>query len=225
MNGLQEKALTKPFTRPPLLHHKIFIMTNKLIRHLQEYLGAHIEKINPNTQAVDDSVPHHRYDLLAQAAVPAVLAAFYKFTRMENGVKEIVADNGKQPPLDYLLGNNKMEVVKRIADYATVPEDQAENIMDAVADECLRFVKNELGSTYSPENLQYYFADNRQTILGHLPADLKMGECSMILPSMIAPIKWKGPFPDWHNPFKTCSHLRVSIKNSAGIQRAANVRL
>jgi hypothetical protein len=151
-------------------------MTDNLIKHLQDYLGAHIEKVDPNTQAISDDIHPHRYDLLAQAAVPAVLVAYYKFTRTELGVKEIIADNGKQPPLDYLLEGNKNELVKRIAAYAKVPAEQAENTMDAVADECLRFVRNELGSTLTPESLQLYFAGQRHSILSHLPEDLLVGE-------------------------------------------------
>lgn len=145
-------------------------------KHLQEYLGANIEKIDPNTQAIDERTRHKRYDLLAQAAVPAVLVAYYKFTRMEDGVKQIISDNGKQAPLDYLLGDIKMEVVHRVAGYASVSESQAETTMDAIADECLRFVKNELGSTLTPESLQLYFAAQRQSILSYLPEDLRMGE-------------------------------------------------
>ena len=151
-------------------------MSHKLITHLQEYLGAHIEKISPNTQAVSDEVSHHPYDMLAQAAVPAVLVAFYKFTRTEDGVKEIIADNGKRPPFDYLLGDKTMEVVKRVAEYAKVTEVQADEVLDTVADECLRFVRNDLGSAFTPERLQLYFADQRQSILRYLPEDLQMGE-------------------------------------------------
>jgi hypothetical protein len=67
-------------------------------------------------------------------------------------------------------------VVQRVASYATVAAPVAEDTMDLVADECLRFVRNELGSTLTPENLQLYFASQRQSILSHLPEDLQMGE-------------------------------------------------
>lgn len=151
-------------------------MSNNLITHLQEYLGANIQKINPNTQAIEDETQHKRIDLLAQAAVPAVLVAYYKFTRMEDGVNTIIADNSKLPPLDYLLADKKAEVVQRVASYAAVAASIAEDTMDLVADECLRFVRNELGSTLTPDNLQLYFASQRQSILSHLPDDLQMGE-------------------------------------------------
>ena len=94
-------------------------MSVSIIKHLEDYLGAHIEKINPNTQAINETTRHHQYDLLAQAAVPAVLVALYKFTRTREGA-EILAKELKEPPLDLSLGNLKTEVVQRVAEYAGV---------------------------------------------------------------------------------------------------------
>lgn len=151
-------------------------MATNIIKHLQDYLGAHLEKIDPNTQTVDPDTKHHSYDLLAQAAIPAVLVAFYKHTRSSEGAVELANDNGKRDPLDYLLHHQKLIVVQRVADFAGVGSGQSEDVMDAVADECVRFVRNELGSAFNAENLQKYFASQRQTILMHLPEDLQMGE-------------------------------------------------
>jgi hypothetical protein len=151
-------------------------MTNTIIPHLQAYLGANIEKINPNTQAVDDTTRHHQYDLLAQAAIPAVLVAYYKYTRTAEGANFIVDDAGRAAPLNYLLGDNSSNVIQRVADYASVSAIQSQNTLHAVADETVRFVKNELGSTYTADHLQRYFAAQRQSILSYLPEDLQMGE-------------------------------------------------
>ena len=54
--------------------------------------------------------------------------------------------------------------------------DQAEAVMDEVADESIRFVWNELGSTRNAENIQAYFTSQKQSILKRLPEDLQMGE-------------------------------------------------
>lgn len=151
-------------------------MQQDIIQHLQDYLGASIEKVDPNTQAIDDTIKHHPFDKLAQAIIPAVLVAFYKFTRMEEGVKFLVEDAGKHAPLEYLLGDKKNTLIQRVAAYANVPADQAAKNMEAVADETIRFTRHALGSTYSAENLQLFFASQRQSILTHLPEDLQMGE-------------------------------------------------
>ncbi len=151
-------------------------MSNSIIRHLQQYLGANIEKIDPNTQEIDPANRHHRYDLLAQAAIPAVLTAFYKYSRSQAGAAEIAADEGKRAPLDYLLAKNKTPVVTNVASYAGVSENYASKVMDAIADEAVKFLRNTLGSAMNAENLQHYFASQRQSILTHLPADLRMGE-------------------------------------------------
>ncbi|GAO42432.1 hypothetical protein [Flavihumibacter petaseus] len=151
-------------------------MSQSIIKHLQDYLGAHIEKINPNTQAIDPATRHHRYDLLAQAAIPAVLTAFYKHSRSPSGAKDLAGDIGKSEPLDFLLKGRKAAVVTKIAAYSGVSEEQSEAAMDAVADESIRFVRNKLGSNMNAENIQTYFASQRQDILSHLPEDIRMGE-------------------------------------------------
>jgi hypothetical protein len=151
-------------------------MSNAIIPHLQAYLGANIEKINPNTQALDDTTRHHQYDLLAQAAIPAVLVAYYKYTRTAEGANFVVDDAGREAPLNYLLGANGSSVIERVANYASVSATQAQNTLDAVADETVRFIKNELGSTYTADHLQRYFAGERQAILSYLPEDLQMGD-------------------------------------------------
>lgn len=150
-------------------------MATSIIKHLEDYLGAHIEKINPNTQAIDDTTRHHQYDLLAQAAVPAVLVALYKYTRTTEG-SEILATQLKTPPLDLTLGDLKEQTVQRVAEYAGVNPAQAENVLDEVADESIRFVWNELGSTKKADTIQSYFTSQKQSILKRLPEDLQMGE-------------------------------------------------
>jgi hypothetical protein len=150
-------------------------MSVSIIKHLEDYLGAHIEKINPNTQAVNASTRHHQYDLLAQASVPAVLVVLYKYTRASQGA-ETLATQLKLPPLELMLGNMKNEVVQRVATYAGISADQADRVMDEVADESIRFVWNKLGSTRNAENIQAYFTSQKQSIFTRLPEDLQMGE-------------------------------------------------
>lgn len=150
-------------------------MAANIITHLQDYLGAHIEKINPNTQAIDAKEHRHRYDLLAQAAIPAVLVAFYKFTRTPAGAEKLEKDQSKEGPIDYILGDLQFPAMQRVAEYAGVGTGQARDVMDEIADETMRFLRNELGSTLSPDSIQQYFASQRQEILTRLPEDLQMG--------------------------------------------------
>ena len=150
-------------------------MAKNIILHLREYLGAHIQKIAPNTQAIDDKDHRHKYDLLAQASVPAVLVAFYKFTRTPEGAAGIASYNNNISPLDFALGDLQQTAMQRVAQYAGVGTGQAKNVMEAVADETLRFLRNELGSTLKPETVQQYFSSQRHDILSHLPEDLQMG--------------------------------------------------
>ncbi|KIC96319.1 DUF937 domain-containing protein [Flavihumibacter solisilvae] len=150
-------------------------MAKNIILHLREYLGAHIQKIDPNTQAIDDKDHRHKYDLLAQASVPAVLVAFYKFTRTPEGAAGIASYNKNISPLDFVLGDLQQTAMQRVAQYAGVGTGQAKNVMDAVADETLRFLRNELGSTLKPDTVQQYFSSQRHDILSHLPEDLQMG--------------------------------------------------
>jgi hypothetical protein len=150
-------------------------MAKNIILHLREYLGAHIQKIDPNTQAIDDKDHSHKYDLLAQASVPAVLVAFYKFTRTPEGATGIASYNKNISPLDFVLGDLQQTAMQRVAQYAGVGTGQAKNVMEAVADETLRFLRNELGSTLKPDTVQQYFSSQRHDILSHLPEDLQMG--------------------------------------------------
>lgn len=151
-------------------------MSTSIVQHLKDYLGAQMEKIDPNTQSVNPDTRHHRYDLLAQASIPATLVSFYKYTRSAEGANQLASDNGKSDPFDLITGTHKGDVVFRVAKFAGVDEVQAEQVLDAVADETIRYYRNQLGSNMSPENLQQYFASQRQEILTHLPGELQMGE-------------------------------------------------
>ena len=60
-------------------------MATHLVETIQKNLSLPpLQKIDPNIQETKESVPRQSQEKLAQAAIPAVLTAFYKFSKNLN---------------------------------------------------------------------------------------------------------------------------------------------
>jgi hypothetical protein len=68
-------------------------MATNLIEIIQKNLGySSLQKIDPNIQETKEKISRHSQEKLAQAAIPAVLTALYKFTRADEGCNMILAE-------------------------------------------------------------------------------------------------------------------------------------
>lgn len=148
-------------------------MSANLINNIQNSIGnVVLKKIDPNTQAtVADSITE---DKLNQAAIPAVLIILYKYTRRDEGATHILEGSLTSDWLEIMMEDDANDVVRRVADYATVPKVIAEERMEMVAKQAVGIIQRSM-----PENAQAVkdaVAAERNNILTYLPPSLQIGE-------------------------------------------------
>jgi hypothetical protein len=150
-------------------------MANNIIEAIQSNLGyPPLQKVDPNSQDAKDSYAHGSPEKLGQAAIPAVLAAIYKFTRTDKGCGIIVSASGSEDWLSVIYAGKETAPVEKVAQYAGADTAQAESHMENIADEAVRVIKSESNS--KPEKVKTYVSSQRHTILQYLPAAINMGD-------------------------------------------------
>ena len=156
--------------------YKTRTMSANLIEVIQKKLGyPALHKVDPVDHEVKNVSDLSTREKLAQAAIPAVLAVVYKFTRSEKGRNIILSGNRKGSWLDTLLENKEFAAVDKVAHYAGVSRDEAESEMSAIADGTIALVKEQAGKQPTQENIQALLANQRHSILVYLPPALQLG--------------------------------------------------
>ena len=151
-------------------------MATNIIEAIQMNLGyTHIQKVDPNSQDIKKDQDPAAIEKLGQAAIPAVLTALYKFTRTDEGCRQLLSD-GTRDWLSVIYGGKEKEAVEKVAHYAGVTEKQAESHMENISDEAIKIVKDSAGSPATPEKIKTYMNGQRHNILVYLPAALSMGD-------------------------------------------------
>ena len=152
-------------------------MANNLVETIQKNLDLPaLQKIDPNIQETKEKTLRSSQEKLAQAAIPAVLAALYKFTRTDDGCKAIISGDGYSDWLGTFFEGKEKSAVDKVARYAGVTDEQAESVMENIADESVNTVKNSVKPKPSVESIRKFMDDQRHIILVHLPASMKMGD-------------------------------------------------
>ncbi len=152
-------------------------MSTNIIDALQKKLGfAPLQKVDPNIQETKDKATHNPADRLAQAAVPAVLAALFELTRTEEGTMKMIKGDLPCDCLATIFKGGDREAIAKVAQYAGVSEEEARKTMEKVADESVVILQEEVGRDLRYEKVEHYMNKQRHTILVHLPAVLQMGE-------------------------------------------------
>ena len=143
---------------------------------LQEAAGFDpLQKINPNTQDADKT-KMTKTDLLGQAAIPAVLVGLYKYSRDENNANDIIRKDITSDWTNLIFGENKSSVSKEVADYAGIPEDEANIELKCIAEMAVEKIRETVGEDASSVQVKKFFTDQRNNILLYLPAALKIGD-------------------------------------------------
>src|SRR5205085_10982350 len=90
---------------------------------------------------------------LAQAAIPAVLAALIKYSDSPEGINIINGDAANC--LNRIYQGKENYAAKQIAAYAGVSEEDAENHMEKICGEAVAVVRQNI-KTADPEKLRTY---------------------------------------------------------------------
>jgi hypothetical protein len=152
-------------------------MASNLLETVQKNLGfPALQKIDPNIQETKEKSLRSSQDKLAQAAIPAVLAALYKFTKTDEGCRAIISGDDHSDWLGTFFEGREKSAVDKVARYADVTDDEAERAMENIADESVNTIKDSIRPKLSAEAIRAFMENQRHHILVYLPAAMKMGD-------------------------------------------------
>ena len=147
-----------------------------LAETVQQSLGyAPLKKIDPNTQevTVKDGVPDkHSF---AQAAIPSILTAFYKYIQTDEGAASFLQNKYPNEWVDHIFGDQSQEDIASIATYTNELKGDPVLLMNQIAEEVVTEVKKYLQEEADFKDLRLFFSNEKNNILLYLPAELNMG--------------------------------------------------
>lgn len=152
-------------------------MTINLIETVQQNLGyPALQKIDPNTQQVkiDEKTPEeHKF---SQAAIPAVLTALYRYVQSDDGAEDFLRDDISPNWVNKIFDKTKKEAIQKISAYAKQSNQDPLAKMNAIANEAVKVVKENLPADATIKDVKFFFSAHINHILLYLPAELNMGE-------------------------------------------------
>jgi hypothetical protein len=152
-------------------------MTTNLVEMIQKNLQyPALHKIDPNLQDIKNRGAGETLELLAQAAIPAVLAGLFILSRTNKGCTAIIAADRIEDSLGMIFKGKEGMVVEKIAHYADISANQAESHLENIADESIRLVKERIPGHDEPQRLRQFMDAQQHNILVYLPAELNMGD-------------------------------------------------
>jgi hypothetical protein len=155
---------------------KIYFMANHIIEMIQKELGfPPLQKIDPNIQETKDKLLTQRAKF-AQAAIPVVLAGFFRYTRSDKCCNHFLADGRSENWLDEIFENKKEIAVEKVTHYSGLSFEAAELGMEAIAREAVKVILNGTGEKPTAEKIRLFMSSQRHNILVHLPAALQLGD-------------------------------------------------
>jgi hypothetical protein len=152
-------------------------MSSNIIETIQTDLGyASLQKIDPNKQDANDNGRQAPAVKLAQAAIPVVLTGLYKFTRTDDGCRDVLTGPEIKDWLGEIFREKENEAIQKVAEYAGVSLGQAEHHMENIATDAIKTLRKAAGENAGPEKVKAYMNGQRHYILVYLPPSLNMGD-------------------------------------------------
>lgn len=151
-------------------------MSTSLVEFIQKKMGfPPLQKVDPVDHEVKHDTERTMREKLAQSAIPAVLASLYKFTRSEEGREKVISDKADENWLFTILGDKEMVAVDKVAHYADVSRDIAEENMLMISVEAIHSLRESIAHNPSHEAITRFMGDQRHSILVYLPASMQLG--------------------------------------------------
>jgi hypothetical protein len=151
-------------------------MSDNIIERVRKDLDyAPLHKIDPNIQEVKNFAALSSEEKLAQAAITAVLAGFFKFTRTDTGCNYILTGGSSKDWLDNIFVERRNQAVEKVAQYAGISADEAAVRMEDVAKAAVIIIHEAPGEKPTAEKLRFYMSNQRHNILVYLPPVLQLG--------------------------------------------------
>ncbi len=152
-------------------------MAINIVEEVQKKMGYEpLQKIDPNTQEpLTTEVFTSPASAIAQAAIPAILAAIYEKSKTVEDVDDIMRVRNSTDYLPTLYGDNAPRAVQSVATYSKVSVSEAKQAMQQIAIAALQVIHTEVKDT-NHEAVTVFMKGQRDNILHYLPASLQMGK-------------------------------------------------
>ncbi len=152
-------------------------MSLNLLETVQQNLGyPALQKIDPNTEQVPESDRTPSEHKFSQAAIPAVLTGLYKYVQADDGAAEFLAGDSSINWIAKIFDDNRKEAIQTISAYALQSNRDPVAKMNAIANEAVKVVKENLPADAGIKDVKIFFANQKNNILLFLPTALSMGE-------------------------------------------------
>jgi hypothetical protein len=152
-------------------------MSINLLETVQQNLGyPALQKIDPNTELVEENDKTPDEDTFSQAAIPAVLTGFYKYVQTDEGAAEFLRGNTSVNWIEKIFDDNRKEAIQKISAYAHQSNQDPVAKMNTIANEAVKVVKENLPIDAEIKDVKLFFANQKNNILLFLPTVLNMGE-------------------------------------------------
>jgi len=152
-------------------------MSVNLLEAVQKKLGyPALQKIDPNTQKVTEDEKLPAENKFSQAAIPAVLTALYKFVQSDDGAAAFLRGDNSTNWVGKIFDDNKKLAVQTISAYAKQSNEDPVLKMNAIANEAVKVVKENLSADAGIKEVKLFFSNQKSNILLYLPAALNMGD-------------------------------------------------
>ncbi|MEP6596524.1 MAG: hypothetical protein ABJA71_11290 [Ginsengibacter sp.] len=150
-------------------------MAINIVESVQQKLNVdELQKIDPNTGKPVESGSSKTGNIFYQAAIPAVLTGLYKFTRTDDGNKEIL--NGKSGNLlSSFFGEHRNDVISKVADITETTAGETDEKMEKIAEAGMSILKENLPQKSLEIDVKNFLTGQRHNILLYLDPVLKLG--------------------------------------------------
>lgn len=150
-------------------------MSVNLLEKVQQNLGyPPLQKIDPNTGQQTDAHTDSNQQF-GQAAIPAMLTALYKYVQSDAGAEDALRGNISTNWEGKIFHDNNGEVLAKIEASSPGGIIQAPSKMNAIANEAIKVMKENLGDNAGIKEVKTFFLNQRSNILPYLLPEIKLG--------------------------------------------------
>jgi hypothetical protein len=152
-------------------------MSVHLVADIQINLGyASLGKIDPNEGNILKEGHPYNIAAIAQAAIPAILCGFSDYVTKDEGARMVLQGVATADLLQIIFGDQKKELIRRVADYSKTDYFDTEKEMQHIASEAEKIILKHFSDPADFESLREFFAGQRHEILSYLPGCLHVGD-------------------------------------------------
>lgn len=152
-------------------------MSVNLLESIQLEMGyPPLQKVDPNTQGVEENNSSSNGDKFSQAAIPSVLTALYRYSRTDEGADNILQGSVSANGASMIFDDHEESIIQKIADYSNGNFEDTRGKINTIIAAAVHLIKENLPAQPAIHDVKIFLAGQKNNFLPYLPATLHMGE-------------------------------------------------